>query len=174
MVKTYWSIGSNLGNREQHFARAMRSLTECEALELSGASSIYETEPVGYRQQAAFLNAAFELHTTLSAHALLGLAQNIEHRLGRERTQIWGPRSIDLDLLLYGDEQLRTEKLIVPHPRLHERKFVLVPLAELAPEQIVPGLNKPVRTLLEQCPDQSAVRRYRPVQISWDWTKTES
>ncbi|MCA9740092.1 MAG: 2-amino-4-hydroxy-6-hydroxymethyldihydropteridine diphosphokinase [Deferribacteres bacterium] len=174
VVTTYWSIGTNLGNREQNLALALRCLVENANIELCGQSAIYETEPVGYTDQDAFLNAVLVLRTSLRPLELLALAQEIEARLGRERKVVWGPRPIDLDLLLYGDLQVRTDGLTVPHPRLHERKFVLVPLAELAEDQIVPGLEKAVKRLLEQCSDRAAVTRYRPVQIRWDWTKMES
>ena len=174
LVKTYWSIGSNQGNREHYFAQARRHFEQVAALEVIAVSPIYETEPVGFSRQPAFLNAALEIGTTLEPLELLEIAQQIEKELGRKRDIVWGPRTIDLDLLLYGDRQITSEKLVVPHPRMHERKFVLVPLAQLIPEQVVPVHRDKVRTLLERCRDRSRVTPYKPLQIDWEYTKMES
>jgi len=130
----YVGLGSNLGDRE--------SLIR-EAAGLIGAvrlSTIIETEPWGYEQQPRFLNAVAEVETPLTARAFLDQLLEVERRLGRERPgRPWGPRTIDLDLLLYGDEELDEPGLVVPHPHLEERLFVLEPLAELVPSQRIPG-----------------------------------
>lgn len=134
MTVAYVGLGSNLGDRE--------SLIR-EAAELIGAtrlSTIIETEPWGYEQQPKFLNAVAEVDTPLTARAFLEQLLEVEGRLGRERPgRRWGPRTIDLDLLLYGDEELDEPGLVVPHPHLEERMFVLEPLAELVPSRRIPG-----------------------------------
>jgi 2-amino-4-hydroxy-6-hydroxymethyldihydropteridine diphosphokinase len=134
VTRAYVGIGANLGDRE----RSIRT-----ASELIGArrlSSLRETEPWGFAQQPNFLNAAAELDTDLSARALLDRLLAVERELGRVRGSLrWGPRAIDLDLLLYGAQTIDEPGLSVPHPRLHERLFVLEPLVELAPELEVPG-----------------------------------
>jgi 2-amino-4-hydroxy-6-hydroxymethyldihydropteridine diphosphokinase len=139
----YVGLGSNLGDRE----RAIR-----EAARLIGArrlSTIIETEPWGNEQQPRFLNAVAEVETGLEPRQLLDLLLDVEAQLGRERDgSHWGPRTIDLDLLLYGDRAVGEPGLTVPHPFLHERLFVLAPLAELAPGAPVPGLDATVATLL--------------------------
>lgn len=134
MTLAYVGLGSNLGDRE----RLIR-----DAAELIGArrlSSLIETEPWGYENQPPFLNAAAELDTALTPRQLLDHLLDVERRLGRERIgHRWGPRTIDLDLLLYGDEVVDEPGLVVPHPRLLEREFALRPLAELVPARIIPG-----------------------------------
>jgi 2-amino-4-hydroxy-6-hydroxymethyldihydropteridine diphosphokinase len=134
MTTAYIGLGSNLGDRE----RLIR-----EAAELIGAvrlSTVIETEPWGYGNQPMFLNAVAELETRLTARQLLDHLLDVEQRLGRERVGAqWGPRTIDLDLLLYGDETIDEPGLVVPHPRLSDRDFVLRPLAELAPLLKIPG-----------------------------------
>lgn len=124
-------------------------------------SSIYETEPVDVRDQPAFLNMVAELRVTVfSPEQMLARLLRIEYALGRRRERFRGPRTIDLDLLLYGDEQCATEFLQLPHPRLPERRFVLCPLAELAPKLLHPVLQRTIGQLLAETPDESAVRRW--------------
>ena len=142
MTTAYIGLGANIGDREQAIRRA------AELLQVARLSTIRETEPWGNVDQPAFLNAAAELETDLSARALLDRLLEVERDLGRTREgPRWGPRAIDLDLLLYGDETLDEPGLSVPHPHLHERLFVLEPLAELAPDAEVPGRGS-VRVLL--------------------------
>ncbi|MGH3025855.1 MAG: 2-amino-4-hydroxy-6-hydroxymethyldihydropteridine diphosphokinase [Gaiellaceae bacterium] len=140
MTRAYVGLGSNLGDREQALRRA------AAAIGATRLSTIRETEPWGLADQPRFLNAVAELDTGLSGRALLELLLDVERRLGRERTgPQWGPRTIDLDLLLYGDErideQIDEQSLTVPHPRLHERLFVLEPLVELDPSLKIPGIG---------------------------------
>ena len=134
MITAYVGLGSNLGDREELIRRAA---------ELIGAvrlSTLIETDPWGYENQPRFLNAVAEIETTLSPRQLLDHLLDVERRLGRERIgPRWGPRTIDLDLLLYGDEVIDEPGLVVPHPRIAERRFVLEPLAELVPTRILPG-----------------------------------
>jgi 2-amino-4-hydroxy-6-hydroxymethyldihydropteridine diphosphokinase len=143
----YVGLGSNLGDRRAMIAGAL------ERLRPRRVSSILETEPWGRTDQPRFLNAVAELETGLDPAALLDRLLEVERELGRVRLERWGPRTIDLDLLLHGDRRVRTGALTVPHPRLHERRFVLEGLAELCPDRVVPGLGRTVRELLDACPE---------------------
>ena len=142
-------IGSNLGDRESNLTRAIELLSAEDAIEVSGVSEIRETEPVGPVEQGPFLNGAVRLETDLAPRALLGRLLAIEERMGRVRAERFGPRTIDLDLLLYGDEVVDEPGLTVPHPRLHERRFALEPLADLDPGLTIPGLQ-PISALLAE------------------------
>jgi 2-amino-4-hydroxy-6-hydroxymethyldihydropteridine diphosphokinase len=137
-VRAFVGLGSNLGEREAMIRAALEELSHLPDSTLERASSLYDTEPVGETEQPNFLNAVAELETELSARQLLWNLLLIEKRLGRVRTRRWGPRSIDLDLLLYGDEVLDQPDLQVPHPELLRRSFVLVPLVELDPLVVHP------------------------------------
>lgn len=134
MNTAYLSLGSNIGDRLAMLTEAVRLLSEHPAIAVKAVSSIYETDPVGYTDQEAFLNLALEIGTTLPASELLDVCQSIEEQLERKRIIRWGPRTIDLDILLYNQDNMETERLTVPHPRMHERAFVLVPLLEIAPQ----------------------------------------
>ena len=137
MTVAYVGLGANLGNREETLRRALELLAE--HVEIDAVSSIRETEPIGVVEQPRFLNAAARISTELPPRALLDVLLEVERTLGRQRRERWGPRTIDLDLLLYGDATVAEDGLTVPHPRLHERRFVLEPLAELDPLLVVPG-----------------------------------
>jgi 2-amino-4-hydroxy-6-hydroxymethyldihydropteridine diphosphokinase len=147
----YIGLGANLGERERTIAEALRRIEADDRTSLLRSTVPIETDPVGYEDQPRFLNAAASLTTTRSPRELLDLLLEIERDLGRIRGQgpRYGPRTIDLDLLLYGDERIDGDALEVPHPRLHERRFVLEPLAELDPGLIVPGRG-PVSALLAE------------------------
>ena len=140
-------IGSNLGDREDNLRRAVELLSTEEGVELTAVSEIRETEPVGPVEQGLFLNGAVRIETDLGPQELLECLLAVEQRLGRVREERWGPRTIDLDLLLYGDEVVDEPGLTVPHPRLHERRFALEPLADLAPSLEIPGRG-PISALL--------------------------
>ena len=147
----YIGLGSNLGDREAMLEKALRCLREEEALQVRKVSSWYSTEPVGGpRGQGKYLNGVIEVVTNLRAQELLDRLLAIENRLGRKRGQRWGPRCIDLDLLLYGEEVIKTEHLQVPHKRMHEREFVLQGLAEIAPEVRHPVLGKTARQMRQE------------------------
>lgn len=144
------AIGSNLGDRSANIERSLSALDALPGIELVRTSTVIETDPVGPTGQGPYLNAAAELRTTLDPFELLKCMLGVEHWLGRARSreQRWGPRTIDLDLLAHGDAVLNTPELTLPHPRLHERDFVLRPLAEIAPDAVIPGLNATPSQLL--------------------------
>lgn len=147
----YLALGSNLGDRLGHFRAGSEALARHPDIRIIKKSRVYETEPIGGPAgQAHFLNAVSQLETSLSPRELLMLLLEIERAQGRERLLHWGPRTLDLDLLLYGAEIIREPDLIVPHPRLTERAFVLEPLAELAPNLEVPEQKQLVKELLMQ------------------------
>lgn len=131
MNHVYLSIGTNIGEREQNLQDAVRLLMQHKEVKVTRISSIYETAAVGFTDQADFLNIAVALETSLSSAEMLSVCQEIENDLGRVREFRWGPRIIDLDILLYNNENIETENLLVPHPRMYERAFVLVPLQEI-------------------------------------------
>jgi 2-amino-4-hydroxy-6-hydroxymethyldihydropteridine diphosphokinase len=136
VTRAYVGLGSNLGDREALIRQA------AELIGATQLSTIRETEPWGYEDQPKFLNAVAEVETSLSARRLLDHLLDVERRLGRERVgPLWGPRTIDLDLLLFGEETVDEPGLVVPHPLLHERLFVLEPLAELVPAHKIPGMG---------------------------------
>ena len=148
MPRAYVGLGANLGEREAALSAALAALEATAGIDVVAVSTFRETDPVDYLDQPRFLNAAAALETTLSPRELLDALLKVEHALGRTREgPRFGPRTIDLDLLLYGDESLDEPGLTVPHPRLHGRAFVLEPLAELDPGLVVPG-HGPLETLL--------------------------
>jgi 2-amino-4-hydroxy-6-hydroxymethyldihydropteridine diphosphokinase len=158
-VHAFLSLGSNLGDRLRNLALGMEAVAALPATWVVRTSRLYETEPVGLREQRPFLNAVMQIATGLSPHCLLRELQAIERRLGRQRVQRWGPRTLDIDIVLYGNVLFSDAVLTVPHPRFAERRFVLAPLAEIAPTMIPPGTNgRTVVELLANCPDRSAVR----------------
>ena len=142
MTRAYVGLGANVGPREVTLLRAVDLLAEAEGVRMVGVSQLRETEPVGVVDQPPFLNGVVAVDTSLSPHDLLALLLAVERELGRVRGERWGPRTIDLDLLVYGDEVVDEPGLRVPHPRLSERRFALEPLAELAPGLDVTGLSR--------------------------------
>ena len=141
-MRAFIGLGANLGHREATIARAVELVSQAEGVDIVAVSSLRETEPWGPVEQPPYLNGAVEVETELRPRALLEVLLGVEHALGRDRSgERWGPRTIDLDLLLYEDVDVDEPGLTVPHPRLHERLFALEPLAELAPDAVVPGLG---------------------------------
>ena len=146
LVAAYLCLGSNMGNRQDNLDRALA--LSSQRLQVKRISSIYETEPVGNIEQPHFLNLVCQIYTSLAPNELLTLAKGIEIKMGRTPAIRNAPRPIDIDILLYGDQVIDTPELIIPHPRLPERAFVLIPLAELAPDLIHPVSGKTTRELL--------------------------
>ena len=147
MPRAYVGLGANLGDRQEFIDRAVALLAATDGVQVLAVSELLETDPVGVVDQPRFLNGAAVVETTLSARELLEALLGIERTLGRVRGERWGPRTIDLDLLLYGDTVVDEPGLEVPHPRLHERRFALEPLSDLDPELEIPGRGQ-VSTLL--------------------------
>ena len=154
MHLVYIGFGSNIGDRLAHIQNAIDALSKTEGITLQKISSVYKTDPVGYEAQAHFLNGVAAIQTHLRPLSLLHTLKNIETAIGRQHRIRWGPREIDLDILIYGDMCLQTEKLVIPHPEMHLRRFVLVPLAEIAPYLVHPVFQETVQTLLERLKGQ--------------------
>ena len=135
MTTAYIGIGSNVGERSSFCRRAVSALDDTPEIRVTATSSLYETEPVGGPPQRSFINLVARIETTLGPRTLLGVCKEIERMLGREPSDIrWGPRVVDLDVLTFGDEKINDEDLEIPHPRMLQRKFVLIPLLEIEPE----------------------------------------
>ncbi len=158
MAVVFLGLGGNVGDRQANLRAACRELRG-GGVQLERCSSLYETEPWGVREQPRFLNAVCCGETALEPAALLALAKRIEGQLGRVAGRRWGPRPVDIDILLYGDLVLETPELTIPHPRLGERAFVLVPLGEIAPELRLPDSGRTVRELLDALEDKAGVWR---------------
>ena len=148
MTRAFLSIGSNLGDRLSHCRQALEKLSRESGLAIAAVSHVYETEPVGQRSQPDFLNLVVALETEQSPRELLRLCQRIEQELGRQVGERWGPRVIDLDILLLGDQVVSEPDLEIPHPRMHERRFVLVPLQEIDSRARHPLLSRNAAELL--------------------------
>ena len=161
-VTAYLGLGSNVGDRLAALTEALALLDAMPGLRLVTCSSVYETEPWGVTEQPAFLNLAAGFETTLSPERLLAAGKSVESKVGRTETYRWGPRVIDVDILLYGDEVVNSAEpdLLIPHARLAERAFVLAPLAEIAPDVAVPPDGVAVRTLLDAVDGREGVVRW--------------
>jgi len=145
----YIALGSNLGDRHANLRQAIKLLGQTASVRVLRVSSFHETEPVGGPPQGKYINAVAEVETELSPHALLSELHSVERQLARTRDIRWGPRTIDLDIILMGDLVVQEPSLVIPHPRMHEREFVLRPLCELAPGALHPKLHRTVAELLE-------------------------
>ncbi|HET7581016.1 MAG TPA: 2-amino-4-hydroxy-6-hydroxymethyldihydropteridine diphosphokinase [Bacillales bacterium] len=159
--RAFIGLGSNIGDRMGQLHKALTLLDEYPKVTVTRLSSIYETDPVGYTDQTNFLNMVAEVSTDLSPHELLETALAVEKRLGRKRSVRWGPRTIDLDILVYDQVNIETDVLHIPHPRMRERAFVLIPLAEMNPAFHIPGSQLPLTDYIQQIPDREGVRLWK-------------
>ena len=158
MAIAYLGLGSNMGDPATHLAATCDLLHQHPAITVEAVSSLYRSAPVGVTNQAWFVNATVRLQTDLSPRSLLAVTQAVERRVGRTPTYRWGPRVVDIDVLLYGDLQLQTRYLTIPHAALQARAFVLVPLYELAPHLCLPS-GEAIKTLLDALPSHEDVQR---------------
>lgn len=159
LVKIYLGLGSNLGDRQYNLSSAVELLSK--QMYMERVSSLYETEPVGYQEQPRFLNAVLRATTSLTPEELLALAKEVEKDLGRTPSFPDAPRLIDIDILFYGGRVINSSQLTIPHPRLEERAFVLVPLAEIAPDTVHPVSRKTVREMVEKVEGLEGVKKYK-------------
>ena len=157
MVKAYLGLGSNIGDRAHQLQQAIRIIDQYQYIDVTSISPIYETAPVGYTDQPQFLNLCIEIETTLNPQELLKRCLETEEALHRVRKIRWGPRTLDVDILLYGNEIIEEDNLIIPHPRMTERAFVLIPLNDIASKHIEPRSQKLIENLVIA---DSTVKRY--------------
>jgi 2-amino-4-hydroxy-6-hydroxymethyldihydropteridine diphosphokinase len=157
----YIALGSNIGDRAAYLEEAIDRLQRENDIEVVATSSIYETEPIGYVDQQSFLNMVIQIHTNLSPEKLLATTQAIEETCGRKRDIRWGPRTIDLDILLFDQQNMKIENLCIPHPRMFERAFVIVPLYELEPTIYFQMRNQSIEDIYEALPDKEGVNVWR-------------
>jgi 2-amino-4-hydroxy-6-hydroxymethyldihydropteridine diphosphokinase len=163
-VIAYLSIGSNLGDPIENCRTALREIASLKNVQVLRRSSLYRTQPVGNKSQDWFVNGVLEVRTTFTAMQLLKALQWVEQAMGRVRTEKWGPRMIDIDILLFGQEIVDTGDLVIPHPEMHKRRFVLVPMNEIAPYVIHPLYGVSMRGLLDRLEDELAVER---IEAEW-------
>lgn len=173
MNQVYLSIGTNIGERAKNLQEAVQLLIASANITVKQVSSIYETAAVGYTEQADFLNIAVHLETSLAAEEMLVVCQRIENELGRVREFRWGPRIIDLDVLLYNEETIETEHLIVPHPRMYERAFVLVPLKDVAMDDDK-MLQRALYTLESVNAEREGVKQWKKIYTVDEFVHFES
>jgi len=158
MVKAYLGLGSNIGNRKLQLNEAIKILHAYQGIQVTQVSHIYETEPVGYTNQPKFLNLCIEIETELNPQSLLKCCLATEQQLHRKREIRWGPRTLDVDILLFDDQIIEQDNLSVPHPRMKERSFVLIPLNDIATNQIEPISNKSIGQLVVT---DNSVKKYK-------------
>jgi len=159
MPIAYVGLGSNIGDKAGNILRALNILSQFDGIKVTKVSSFYETEPIGYEDQDWFINAVAQVETILTPEELLIAFKKVEQIMGRKNTIRWGPREIDLDLLMYDQLCFESPGLVIPHPRLHERAFVLVPLAKIAPDLFHPIQKKTIAVLLAELQSQKTVRQ---------------
>ena len=157
----YIGIGSNLGTPGKNCIEAIEKISSTKDIKIISRSSFYQTEPIGEVQQDWFVNSAIKIKTNLSPTHLLSALLNIESAMGRTREEKWGPRLIDLDLLFYGNLILGKKSLTLPHPEIQKRKFVLIPMSEIAESLVHPTLKKTIKTLLQESSDGTVVKKLK-------------
>jgi GTP cyclohydrolase-4 len=162
LASVYLGLGANIGNRTQNFEKALDMLSQ--GAQVKQVSSFYETEPIGYSNQPQFLNAVCRISTSLSPEQLLALIKEIEATLGRKPSFRNAPRPIDIDILFYDEQIINSKELIIPHPRIEERAFVLIPLAELAPDMVNPANDKKVSEMLDNVEGRDGVSLWKERQ----------
>jgi 2-amino-4-hydroxy-6-hydroxymethyldihydropteridine diphosphokinase len=160
-LSVFLGLGSNVGDKEKHLAQACDRINTIERSSIIHVSSVYESEPWGRKDQDAFLNQVIEIKTNLKPGTFFAACQKIEKSMGRASSIRWGPRIIDIDLLIYHHRIIDDKGMQVPHPRLTQRRFVLVPLVEIAPHVIIPGVGKNTLEILQECEDSGKVIIYR-------------
>ncbi len=158
-MRAFIGIGSNLGEKERNIRRAVDEIAVMPFTKLITVSSLYDSEPVGEVEQGNFVNAVALVETDLQARRLLWNLMLIEQRMGRVRTVRWGPRTIDLDIVIYGKNIVEEDGLVIPHPELEKRAFVLIPLLEIEPDLVHPRTKEPIRKLLKKVKPHSSVKR---------------
>ena len=159
--KTYIGIGSNIGDKTANCKKAIELLNKHSQAKVTKISDFYETEPVGYKEQEWFVNCAVEIETDLNPQELLLLCHTIESELGREKKIKYGPRIINLDILLYNNDIIDTAELKIPHPEMHKRRFVLKPLSDIAPDAVHTVLKKTIVALLESLTEKAAINKIK-------------
>jgi 2-amino-4-hydroxy-6-hydroxymethyldihydropteridine diphosphokinase len=164
-VRAYLALGSNIGDREKHLRQAIELLDAKTGIAVVALSAVYETDPVGFTDQGAFLNMVVAIETDLKPPQLLAEALQIEQQLGRVRTIRWGPRLIDIDILLYGEERIELENLVIPHPAMTERAFVLVPLRDVWTGEGLLFSDKTIDEYIKLAEDHKGVRKWGTI----DW-----
>ena len=160
----YIGMGSNLGDKVDHYEEAISEILKVDRHKLLAKSSFYKTQPIGYTDQDWFVNGVIKIETDLGPSDLLQTLKAIESRMGRVKTFPGGPRTIDLDVLFYDETEIHGGALEIPHPRLHERQFVLIPLAEIDPDLLHPVLKKKIRELLEGIQEDQGVEKFSNVK----------
>lgn len=158
----YIGIGSNIGDRVLQCEKAISEILKEDRHRLLAKSSLFKTKPIGYTSQDCFVNGVIKIETDLEPIDLLRTLKTIESRLGRKETFRWGPRTIDLDILFFDEIEVRLDEMKIPHPHLHERQFVLIPLAEIEPELIHPVLKKNIREILKGLKEDQGVEKLNP------------
>lgn len=173
MNNVYLSIGTNIGDREQNLKHAIKMLQGTKDITVKAISSIYETAPVGYINQPSFLNIAVFIQTALSAYETLEVCQSIENELGRVREIRWGPRIIDLDILLFNNENIEVENLMIPHPRMYERAFVLVPLHEIMQHPLTEQLRLVEASVQSMDLQKEGILKWKHINNINEFTRAE-
>ena len=161
MTEVYLSLGSNLDDKKENLQAAVNLMREDKKIEIERISSIYLTEPVGYKYQDDFYNIVLKLKFEGTPKELLEICKDIEKRMKREDSFKWGPRTIDLDIITFGNNIMKTDDLTIPHVEFKNRKFVLIPLKEIAPDFVCPGGNKGIEDLINTCKDNSKINRIK-------------